>query len=452
MSDPFAQDPYGQHGQQGQYGPYGHYPVPEPPRRRHGRTILGLAATAVVAAGVGAGAAVGLSHGSAGGSSATSTSKDALSTAQIASKVNPAIVDVTSTLGFQGATAKGTGIVLTSNGEILTNNHVINGATAVSVTDIGNGKTYKATVVGYDESKDIAVLQLSGASGLTTATTGDSGTVAAGDSVVALGNAGGVGGTPSVAAGQITALNQSITASDEGSGSSEQLTGLLQTNADIQAGDSGGPLVNEHGQIIGIDTAASTGYSLGGNSGGSSSGGSSGSGGFGGGFGGFGGGSSGSGSSGSGSSGSGSGSSGSGSSGSGSSSSSGSDGTTTQGFAIPINSALSIAKQIEAGTESSTVHIGATGFLGIEIATTSQGATTQGVPIAGAQAGTPAAKAGIAEGDVVTGLDGKSVSTGTDIQDILIGHHPGDKVSITWTDTSGESHTTTLTLGTGPSA
>ena len=167
-------------------------------------------------------------------------------------------------MAIQDATAKGTGIVLTSNGEILTNNHVINGATSVSVTDIGNGKTYKATVVGYDESHDIAVLQLSGASGLTTATTGDSSTVNVGDSVVALGNAGGAGGTPSVAAGAVTALNQSITASDESSGSSEQLTGLIETNADIQAGDSGGPLVNSHGQVIGIDTAASTNYQFGG--------------------------------------------------------------------------------------------------------------------------------------------------------------------------------------------
>ena len=153
--------------------------------------------------------------------------------------------------------ALGTGIVLTSNGEILTNNHVINGATSVSVTDIGNGKTYKATVVGYDVSQDIAVLQLSGASGLTTASTGDSSSVSVGDSVVALGNAGGVGGTPWVAAGSVTALNQSITASDESSGSSERLTGLIETNADIQAGDSGGPLVNSHGQVIAMDTAAS---------------------------------------------------------------------------------------------------------------------------------------------------------------------------------------------------
>src|SRR6201999_3767091 len=136
----------------------------------------------------------------------------------------------------QEATAEGTGIVLTSNGEVLTNNHVVNGATAVSVTNIGNGKTYKATVVGYDESSDIAVLQLSGASGLTTATTGNSSTLNVGDKVVALGNAGGVGGTPSVAPGQVTALNQSISASDESAGTTENLTGMIETNANIQAG------------------------------------------------------------------------------------------------------------------------------------------------------------------------------------------------------------------------
>jgi S1-C subfamily serine protease len=437
MSEPFAQYPYGQ------------YPVPEPPKRHRGRTMLGLTATAIVAAGAGAGAAVGLSHGSTPSGSATSTSSTALSTSQIASRVDPGLVDVKSTLGYQQATSLGTGIVLTSNGEILTNNHVINGATSVSVTDIGNGKTYKATVVGYDESQDIAVLQLSGASGLTTATTGDSSTVSVGNSVVALGNAGGVGGTPSVAPGSVTALNQSITASDESSGSSEQLTGLIETNANIQAGDSGGPLVNSHGQVIAMDTAASTNYQLGGGNGGSGGG----NGGFGGGFGGFG--SSGSGSSGSGSSGSGS--SGSGSSGSGSS-----NGSTIQGYAIPINTALTIAKQIDSSQASSTVHIGATAFLGLEIDNSSssgqgfgQGSSQgsgQGVAIAGTQSGTPANEAGIGQGDLVTALDGKSVSSGTDITEILVGHHPGDKVSISWTDTSGQSHTATVTLGTGPAA
>jgi S1-C subfamily serine protease len=374
--------------------------------------VLGLTATAIVAAGVGAGAAIGLSHGSTPGSTATSTSKNELTTAQIASRVDPAIVDVTSTLGYQQATAKGTGIVLTSNGEILTNNHVINGATSISVTDIGNGKTYKATVVGYDESHDIAVLQLAGASGLTTASTGNSSTVSVGDSVVALGNAGGVGGTPAVAPGAVTALDQTITATDEGSGSSEQLTGLIQTNAAIQAGDSGGPLVNSHGQVIGIDTAASTNYQFGG----------SGNGGFG----------------------------GNGLGGDGSTGSAG--GSVTQGFAIPINTALSIASQIEAGHASSTVHIGATAFIGLSIAP-QQSSYYQGVVLAGTAAGTPAAKAGLGRGDVVTALNGRSVTSGTQIQQILVGLHPGDKVSIAWTDTStGQSHTATLTLTAGPAA
>jgi len=408
MSEPFAQYPYEQYGQ---------YPAPEPPRRHRSRTMLGLTATAIVAAGAGAGAAIGLSHGSAGGGSATSASKEVLSSAQIASRVDPGLVDVKATLGYQQATSLGTGIVLTSNGEILTNNHVVNGATSVSVTDIGNGQTYKATVVGYDESHDIAVLQLTGASGLTTATTGDSSTVSVGDGVVALGNAGGAGGTPAVAAGSVTALNQSITASDESSASSEQLSGLFETNADIQPGDSGGPLVNSHGQVIGIDTAASTNYQFGGYGNGA----------FGGGYG----------SSGSGSS--------------GSSGSSNSNGSTTQGYAIPINTALSIAKQIEAGQGSSTVHIGATAFLGLQIASSGQG-YAQGVEIAGTQSGTPAAEAGLGQGDTVTALDGKSVSTGTDIQEILIGHHPGDKVSIAWTDPYGQSHSATVTLGTGPTA
>ncbi|HEX4396044.1 MAG TPA: trypsin-like peptidase domain-containing protein [Trebonia sp.] len=425
MSEPFAQHPFGA------------YPVPEPPRRSRGRHALGLTATAVVALAVGAGAGIGLSQGgSTPTGNATATSKTMLSTSQIASRVDPGLVDVTSTLGYQGATAMGTGIVLTSNGEILTNNHVVNGATSVSVTDIGNGKTYKATVVGYDESHDVAVLQLSGASGLTTATTGNSSTVKVGDNVVGLGNAGGAGGTPSVAPGAVTALNQSITASDEGGGSSEQLSGLIETNADIQPGDSGGPLVNSYGQIIGMDTAASTS--------GSQVGGSGGSGDPFGGFGGFG--------DGSGSGFGGSGSTGSGSTGSGSTGSSGSgQASTTQGYAIPIDTALSIAAQIEAGQASSTVHIGATAFLGLEIASSDQQGSS-GVALAGAASGTPAATAGLGQGDVVTSLNGETVSSSTDIQKIMVGLHPGDKVSIGWTDATGQSHTATVTLASGPTA
>ena len=152
--------------------------------------------------------------------------------------------------------------MLSSNGEVLTNNHVIEGATSTKVTDIGNGQTYTATVVGYDATQDVAVLQVQAASGLTTASLGNSSTVQTGNSVTALGNAEGKGGTPSVAIGAVTALNQSITASDELSGASEQLTGLIETDAPIQPGDSGGPLVNVYGQVIGMDTAASSSYQL----------------------------------------------------------------------------------------------------------------------------------------------------------------------------------------------
>jgi S1-C subfamily serine protease len=403
MSEPFSQYPSE------------HYPIPNPPRKPRGRQALALTATAVIAAAAGAGAGVALSQGSSP-SGATAASKTVLSTTQIANRTDPALVDVTSTLGYQNGKALGTGIVLTSNGEVLTNNHVISGATSVSVTDIGNGQTYKATVVGYDESHDIAVLQLSGASGLKTATTGDSSTVRTGDNVVALGNAGGVGGTPAVAEGQVTALNKSITASDESAGTSENLTGMIETNADIQSGDSGGPLVNAHGQVIGVDTAASSSYQLGGN------------GQFGNGFGSQG-----------------------GSQGSSQGGSQGSQQPATQGFSIPINTALSIANQIEGSHGSSTVHIGQTAFLGLEISDANS-PLGSGVVLAGAAPGTAAAGAGLTQGDVVTSLAGQQVSSSPAIQRILVGYHPGDKISIGWTDAFGQSHTATVTLTSGPAA
>jgi S1-C subfamily serine protease len=382
---------------------YGSTPPPPPRRRNH---LRGLIVTGVVAlaAGVGAGGLIGHLN-STGGGTATATSKTVLSTSQIAARVDPGLVDVVSTDGLQQATSAGTGIVLTSNGEILTNNHVIEGATAINVTDIGNGRTYTATVVGYDASHDVAVLQLQGASGLTVASLGDSSSVRVGDNVVALGNAGGKGGTPSVAAGTVTALNQSITASDEGSGTSEQLTGLIQTDADIQPGDSGGSLVNTYGQVIAIDTAASSSYQFQAQS---SSG--------------------------------------------------------EQAYAIPINEAVSIANRIEAGTTSADVHIGATAFLGIETQPASSsgfgggfgsggsGTSGSGVTIEGTISGSPAANAGLTAGDEITSLGGQQVATAEDVTHVLVSYHPGDSISMTWLDQSGQSHTATLTLTAGPAA
>ena len=380
------------------------------PRYRRMAVIAAVAAVGLVAGGAGYHFA---NAGSAGTPGASTT---ALTTSQIANKVDPGLVDIVSTLGDQNAEAAGTGMVVTSSGEVLTNNHVIDGATSIKATDIGNGRTYTAKVVGYDKSDDVAVLQLQGASGLTTVSFGDSSRVHVGQSVTALGNAGGKGGTPSVATGTVTGLNQSITASDEGSGSSENLTGMIETNANIQPGDSGGPLVNRAGQVIGIDTAASGGS-------GSSSGQDP--------FGNFG---------------------QDPSQQSPSDQSPSSSGQSqTQAFAIPINKALAIADQIEAGNASSTVHIGATGFLGVELASPDSSASGgSGLTVEGTLSGSPAAQAGLSAGDVIDSVDGQAVSSQSDLQSAIMQHHPGDQVTIGWTDQSGQTHTSTVTLANGP--
>lgn len=278
--------------------------------------------------------------------------------------------------------------MLTSNGYILTNNHVIEGETAIKVVDVANGRTYQATVVGYDRLRDVAVIKLVGASGLQVASIAKSGSVKVGDSVIGLGNAGGVGGTPSSAAGQVTALGQSITAQDAGNGTSEKLSNLIQTNAAIQPGDSGGALIDSAGQVIGMDTAASTGFSF--------------------------------------------------------------QTQGNEGFAIPINEAMSIASQIRAGRGSATVHIGATAFLGVEVSTATTASGVVGAQVAGVIANGAAASAGLAANDVITSLNGTSVTSPASLTNLISQLHPGDHVSIGWTTPSGQSATASVTLPSGP--
>ena len=213
------------------------------------------------------------------------------------------VVVVTTNLGFQGGAAAGTGIVLSSSGEVLTNNHVIRGATTVRVTDVSTGRTYSATVAGYDVSRDIAVLKLGNAHGLQTAAIGSSAAVKLGDRVTAVGNAGGTGSL-TVSTGKLTGLHQAITVSDDQGGSS-RLTGLIETNAQLQPGDSGGPLLNSGGRVIGVDAAGSSGSRF--------------------------------------------------------------QMSAGDGYAIPIDTAVGIVKQIDAGRRSSTVHIGPTAFLGVAL-------------------------------------------------------------------------------------
>ena len=176
-------------------------------------------------------------------------------------QVGPTIVDIDTKMGYQSAVGAGTGIVIGPS-TVLTNNHVIAGATDLTVRSIGNGQTYPATVIGFDRSHDIAVLRLGGG-GLQPANIGNSDTVAVGDPIVSLGNAGGAGGTPSALDGRVVALHQTVSASDALTGSTETLNGLIQVDAAIRPGDSGGPTVNAANQVIGLNTAASDNFHLG---------------------------------------------------------------------------------------------------------------------------------------------------------------------------------------------
>lgn len=146
------------------------------------------------------------------------------------------IVDIDVVLGGTERAA-GTGMVLTPDGEVLTNRHVVQGETAISVTVASTGRTYSARVVGISTTTDVAVVQLVGASGLATVTPASM-SAALGDAVTGVGNAGGTGGTPSAAAGTVTGLGRSITASDSDGSNPEKLTGLVETDAAIQPGDS----------------------------------------------------------------------------------------------------------------------------------------------------------------------------------------------------------------------
>jgi S1-C subfamily serine protease len=326
----------------------------------------------------------GSSSGNSPSSTPSTTSPD---TSAIAAKVTPGIVNVNVTLSGNGGAA-GTGMVITSTGEVLTNNHVIDGETSVSVELPSTGRTYSAHVVGYDLSDDVALIQIDGGGSFRTVSVGNSSTVTVGQSVVALGNALGRNGAPSVTSGSVTKLNQTITASDQSGGDVETVTGLIEVDAQIQPGDSGGPLVNSAATVIGMDTAAQDGAGR------------------------F------------------------------------NQQTSTLAYAIPINKAMQVVRQIQSGKSTSTVHVGATrALLGVG----TQDAQN-GVQVDTVQPGSPAAGAGITVGSVITALNGNSVSTNSALRSAIIQHNPGSTVSVSWTDPAGATHTANVVLTTGPPA
>ncbi|GAA0994458.1 S1C family serine protease [Subtercola frigoramans] len=348
--------------------------------------------------GTGNGFGFGQGRDGSGSTSGSGTATQSATAATDAQAVGVVLIDTK--LDYQNAAAAGTGIILSSDGTILTNNHVVEGSTSISVTIATTGKTYTAKVVGTDAVDDVAVLKLDGASELTTATLDTSDSVAVGDAVTGVGNAGGTGSL-SAAAGAVTGLDQSVTTQAEGSAAGETLTGMIQIEADIQAGDSGGPLYDAQGEVIGIDTAASSGSA------------------------------------------------------------------TVTGFAIPINTALKIAKQIESGTESGNVTIGYPAFLGVQIGSQTSGtgssglgsrgssgstSTVAGATVAGVIDGTPAATAGLVAGDTITTVDGTTIDSGSTLTKTMKSYNPGDSVTISWTDASGATHSASVTLIEGPAA
>jgi S1-C subfamily serine protease len=428
---------------------------PRPPRRR--ASLLSYLVVALAAGALGAGSVVALYHPSSNTSAAPQPSTQApsplpssvipapssggpgTSSSQqaIENKVEPGLVVIDTALQYNSEEAAGTGMVINSDGLVLTNNHVIEDSTSIKATDIGNGKTYTAKVLGYDVTGDIALIQLQGASGLRTVPVGDSAAVKSGASVLAMGNAEGQNAI-AAAAGQVTGLNQTITAGDQaGTVTSETLHGMIETNADIVSGDSGGPLANSAGQVIGMDTAGND-VSFPGQQG-------------------------------------------------------------STGFAIPINTALSVVRQIAASQASSTIMIGYPPFMGIFIATSpSSNPQTQAeqqsggfggggfggggfggfggsgsgqdcytsnrdipVPstIASVNSGTlimgtvcngPAAAVGITAGSVITAVNGQAIGSPSSLTSVVSKFQPGEEISVTWVSPSGQRTTSNLHLTAGP--
>ncbi|MCW2759495.1 MAG: serine protease [Nocardioidaceae bacterium] len=168
------------------------------------------------------------------------------------------LVRIESVLDYGEGEAAGTGMILTSNGEVVTNHHVVEGSTKLTVTVMSTGKEYAATVVGTDATDDVAVIQLTGASGLTPVQTDTDG-VDVGDAVTAVGDANGTEDTFTASSGPVVAEDQQITTQSEQSTASEKLSGLVQFDADVISGDSGGATYDAQGEVVGMTTAASSG-------------------------------------------------------------------------------------------------------------------------------------------------------------------------------------------------
>ena len=427
--NPYPYDPNAGYG--GVWGPAppgsGWSPVAPPPtpptpptatKARRGLAVLATLALVLASAGVGAGVAIALHRNSDtrtfdtagnnsnppsannglggngglgnGNSGTTTPGTGTLDVNAIAAKVNPALVNINTTLA-QGRAA-GTGMLISSTGEILTNNHVIAEATSIKVTPGGTGPSYTAKVIGYDVTEDVALLQITDrVSNLPTVTFGEPSKVQIGDPVVAIGNALGQGGTPKPVQGRVTALDQQVTAGDS-AGTQETLVGMIQINAPIQPGDSGGALVDRNARVIGMNTAAAGGGRFNPQVG------------------------------------------------------------SSIGFAIPIDNAVSIVSQIRTGTETDKVHIGDRALIGVQVQDINgqTAPVSSGALVVGVQDNTGASAAGMKTGDVLVSLDGKTIANSAALRLILVKLHPGNSVRVGWVGSNGTRHDASIKLVVGP--
>ena len=374
----------------GMPAPPGLTPPPGTPPARKSRWMVGLGA--LLAALIVAVTLVGLNLGTHTNAIPTMSSPSGTITAPT---TVGSVVDINTSASQLGGGLQpfgaGSGMVLTTGGEILTNNHVVEGASRISVSIPGEG-TAVAKVVGVDPSDDIALLQISGMNGLDPVSIGDSSTVAVGDQVTAIGNAYGKGGTPTVVHGSVTAVHRTIRAGDpSGSSNSEQLNDVIQISANVVPGDSGGALIDANGNVIGIITAGpsqggtSIGYAI------------------------------------------------------------------PIGSAIDIvnqiraghgSSTILIGDRGFLGVSVEALDATTAAQLGLS--------DTSGVLVTGVEQGSPAAKLGITAPAVIRSIDGTQINSKEDLGAALHVKTPGQTVDITWVDGLG-SHSGTATLaGGGP--
>ncbi|MGO3021697.1 MAG: S1C family serine protease [Brevibacterium sp.] len=321
------------------------------------------------------------------------------------------VVLIDTQLGYENAEAAGTGMVLSKDGLVLTNNHVIADSTKISVTVATTGKTYEASVVGSDSTQDVAVLQLKDAADLQTATIDDD-SVSVGDDVTAVGNSEG-GGVLQAADGSVTDLGASVTTTAQGTEDSETLDDMIQVQADIVSGDSGGALLDDEGEVVGMNTAASsgsavvTGFAIPIESALTTA-----------------------------------------------ESIINGQQTATNTLGYPAFLGIGVQQDSQSGQSGRSGQGSQSIQPGDGSPNGQSGASSQtaGAVVAGVYEDTPAAEAGLTAGDTITKIGSTQVTDGNSLSEAIAEHKPGDTVSVTWTGTDGKTHTAEVTLAEGPAA